>query len=80
MSPSDLKRIDKPDWIDPDKGEPTLMLFNVVDDRSGVAYQEYHCVYGEEVESALRFLFTAMAPNMQLFLAQNRVECWSDHF
>ena len=23
---------------------PTLMLFSVVDDRSGVTYQEYHCV------------------------------------
>jgi hypothetical protein len=38
------------------------MLFSVVDDRSGVAYQEYHCVYGEDVEAALRFLFNAMAP------------------
>jgi hypothetical protein len=38
------------------------MLFSVVDDRSGVAYQEYHCVYGEDAESALRFLFNAMAP------------------
>ena len=37
------------------------MLFSVVDDRSGVAYQEYRCVYGEDVESALRFLFAAMA-------------------
>ena len=27
-----------------------------------VAYQEYHCVYGEDVEAALRFLFAAMAP------------------
>jgi hypothetical protein len=39
MSPSDLKRIDKPDWIEPGKGEPTLMLYSV-DDRSGVAYQD----------------------------------------
>lgn len=62
MSPSDLKHIDKPDWIDPAKGEPTLMLFSVVDDRSGVCYQEYQCVYGENAESALRFLFNAMAP------------------
>jgi hypothetical protein len=38
------------------------MLYSVVDDRSGVAYQEYHCVYGEDVEAALRFLFNAMAP------------------
>lgn len=65
MSPSDLKRIEKPDWIDPEKGEPTLMLFSVVDDRSGVAYQECHCVYGEDAESALRFLFNAMAPKSE---------------
>lgn len=62
ISPSDLKHIDKPDWIDPAKGEPTLSLFSVVDDRSGVAYQEYRCIYGEDAESALRFLFDAMAP------------------
>ena len=62
LSPSDLKHIDTPDWIDPSRGMPTLMLFSVVDDRSGVAYQEYHCVYGEDTESALRFLFNAMAP------------------
>ncbi|EBP3396799.1 transposase family protein, partial [Salmonella enterica subsp. enterica] len=62
MSPSDLKHIEQPDWVDPARGEPTLMLFSVVDDRSGVAYQEYRCVYGEDAESALRFLFNAMAP------------------
>lgn len=61
MSPSDLKHIDQPEWIDPAKGQPTLMLFSVVDDRSGVCYQEYRCVYGEDAESALRFLFNAMA-------------------
>ena len=36
------------------------MLYSVVDDRSGMCYQEYHCVYGEDVEAALRFLFNAM--------------------
>ncbi len=61
MSPSDLKHIDKPSWIDPGKGAPTLMLFSVVDDRSGFCYMEYRCVYGEDAESALRFLFNAMA-------------------
>jgi hypothetical protein len=61
MSPSDLKHLKSPPWIDPDRqGAPTLMLFSVVDDRSGVAYQEYRCVYGEDAESALRFLFNAM--------------------
>jgi len=62
ISPSDLKHIDKPDWIDLNKGEPTLAIFSVVDDRSGTAYQEYRCIYGEDAESALRFLFNAMAP------------------
>lgn len=62
MSLSDLKRIDVPEWIDPEKGEPTLMLFSVVDDRSVVACQEYQCVYGEDAGSALRFLYAAMAP------------------
>lgn len=38
------------------------MLYSVVDDRSGVAYQEYRCVYGEDVENGLRFLFNATAP------------------
>ena len=63
MSPSDLKHLKTPAWIDADRqGAPILMLFSVVDDRSGVAYQEYRCVYGEDVETALRFLFNAMAP------------------
>jgi hypothetical protein len=62
MSPSDLKHLHTPDWIDPRKGEPALMLFSVVDDRSGMCYLEYRCVYGEDAESALRFLCNAMAP------------------
>lgn len=62
LSPSDLKQIEAPSWVRADLKAPTLMLFSVVDDRSGVAYQEYHCVYGEDVEAALRFLFRAMAP------------------
>ena len=62
MSPSDLKHLERPSWIDPSTGEPTFMLCSVVDDRSGVSYMEYRCVYGEDAESALRFLFHAMAP------------------
>ena len=62
MSPSDLKQVPAPLWVEPGRGLPTLMLFSVVDDRSGVAYQEYRCVYGEDVAAALRFLFNAMAP------------------
>jgi hypothetical protein len=62
ISPSDLKEVEQPAWIDPARrGAPTPMLFSVVDDRSGAAYQEYRCVYGEDAESALRFLFNAMA-------------------
>lgn len=61
ISPSDLKQIKVPPWIDERRGQPTLMLFSVVDDRSGVAYQEYHCVYGEGAEVALQFLFNAMS-------------------
>lgn len=61
ISPSDLKEIDQPVWIDPNrKGSPVPMLFSVVDDRSGGGYQEYHCVYGEDAENGLRFLFNAM--------------------
>ena len=41
------------------------MLYSVVDDRSGVAYQEYHGVYGEDVGAALRFLFAAMSPQKE---------------
>lgn len=61
MSPSDLKHVKAPLWVEEGRGKPTLMLFSVVDDRSGVGYQEYRCVYGEEAEAALRFLFNAMA-------------------
>jgi hypothetical protein len=39
-----------------------LMLLGVVDDRSGVKYQEYHYCYGEDVMTALKFLFNTMAP------------------
>lgn len=60
LSPSDLKHLKQPLWVEPGRGNPLLMLYSVVDDRSGVCYQEYHCVYGEDVEAALRFLFNAM--------------------
>jgi len=66
ISPSDLKYIDKPEWVDPAKGQPTLALFSVVDDRSGMAYVEYRCIYGEDAESALRFFFNAMAPKADM--------------
>ena len=65
LSPSDLKQIEAPSWVEPGRGAPTLMLYSVVDDRSGLCYQEYRCVYGEDVEAALRFLFAAMSPKAE---------------
>jgi hypothetical protein len=63
VSHSDLKEIEQPLWADPARrGSPVPMLFSVVDDRSGAAFQQYRCVYGEDVETGLRFLFDAMAP------------------
>lgn len=62
LSPSDLKTIeDPPPWLDKKNSRIQLMLFSVVDDRSGVCYQEYKCVYGEDATNALRFLFNAMS-------------------
>ena len=43
------------------EGRADLDAVQRVDDRSGVVYQEYQCVYGEDAESALRFLYNAMA-------------------
>jgi len=59
FSQSDFKR-----FFEDDKSDhpPTLMFASVVDDRSGVSYQEYHYVHGEDVMTALKFLFNAMAP------------------
>lgn len=61
MSPSDLKQVEAPLWIEEGRGRPMLMLFSAVDDCSGVVYQEYRGAYGEDAESALRFLFNAFA-------------------
>lgn len=61
-SPSDLKQVPAPLWVEEGRGPPTLTLFSAVDDRSGVCYQEYRCVYGEDAAAGLRFLFNAMAP------------------
>ncbi len=62
LSSSDLKRLKNSVELEPGRGKPLLMLYSVVDDRSGLAYQEYHEVYGEDVVSALKFLFNAMSP------------------
>ena len=61
LSSSDLKRLKNSVELEPGRGKPLLMLYSVVDDRSGIAYQEYHEVYGEDVVSALKFLFNAMS-------------------
>lgn len=61
LSSSDLKRLKNAVELEPGRGKPLLMLYSAVDDRSGVAYQEYHEVYGEDVGAALRFLFNAMS-------------------
>jgi hypothetical protein len=62
LSPSDLKHLETPpDWVESGSKNPTLMLYSIADDRSGTCYQEYHCVYGEDTEAALRFLFNAMS-------------------
>ncbi len=44
LSPSDLKHVKRPWWVEEGRGQPLLMLYSVVDDRSGVCYQEYRCV------------------------------------
>lgn len=57
FTPSELKRLPQ------DNIEETnsLILASVVDDRSGMIYQEYHLSKGENVLMALRFLFNAMS-------------------
>jgi len=62
FSPSDLKKLKGDKSTRPGEKSPTLMLASVVDDRSGICYQEYHAVHGENTMTALRFLFNAMAP------------------
>ncbi len=62
LSPSDLKSVEEPVWYDKSKGLPILMLYSIVDDRSGVCYQQYRNVHGEDAGNALRFLFDAMTP------------------
>jgi len=61
LSPSDLKNVSEPIWYDKSKGLPILMMYSIVDDRSGVCYQEYRNVHGEDAGNALRFLFNAMS-------------------
>jgi len=60
FSQSDLKYFED-DVIKKGESRPILMLASVVDDRSGVTYQEYHYVYGEDIMTGLKFLFNAMS-------------------
>jgi transposase InsO family protein len=61
FTPSELKKLPQSDSLS-DKG---LMLASLVDDRSGVLYQEYFLSDGETALMALQFLFNAMAPKKQ---------------
>ena len=61
FTPSELRSLS----LD-DTGEKKLLLLaSVVDDRSGMMYQEYHLSEGENVLMALRFLFNAMSPKRE---------------
>lgn len=62
LSPSDLKEIEQQSDLtarEPGMGKMIPMLYSVVDDRSGVSYQEYHLVQGEDVLAALQFFYRA---------------------
>lgn len=61
FTPSDLKYLPQ----EPIGETQALMLASVVDDRSGVMYQEYHISEGENVLMALRFLFNTASPKPQ---------------
>jgi transposase InsO family protein len=61
FTPSELKRLSDNNTGD----EQSLLLASVVDDRSGMVYQEYHLSEGENVLMALRFLFNAMSAKSQ---------------
>jgi hypothetical protein len=62
LSSSDLKQLEEPpEWVEKGQKNPTMMIYGISDDKSGSCYEEYHCVYGENTEAALRFLFNAMS-------------------
>jgi len=64
FTPSDLKRLPNGTTGEAD----SLILASVVDDRSGMMYQEYQVSKGENVLMALRFLFNAMSSKSQKHL------------
>lgn len=57
FTPSDLQFLPENDYGDKQK----LLLASIVDDRSGMTYQEYCVSDGENVLMALKFLFNAMS-------------------
>lgn len=59
FTPSELKRLSGGNNREETQ---SLLLASIVDDRSGIMYQEYHLSDGENVLMALRFLFNAMSP------------------
>lgn len=64
FSPSDLKKFKTQSKLNP-SDRSILILASVVDDRSGVCYQEYQYTLGEDAVTALRFLFNAMSEKKQ---------------
>lgn len=62
FTPSELKKL--PGETSNSSGN-SLLLASIVDDRSGVVYQEYFSSAGENALMALRFLFNAMASKKQ---------------
>jgi transposase InsO family protein len=66
FTPSELKYLPCEDKKEESK---LLLLASVVDDRSGMTYQEYHLSKGENVLMALKFLFNAMTSKPQQNIA-----------
>lgn len=62
FTPSELKYLPGGNKKEESK---SLLLASVVDDRSGMTYQEYHLSKGENVLMALQFLFNAMSSKPQ---------------
>ena len=61
FTPSELKKLPG----ESSNADMNLILASVVEDRSGVVYQEYFLSAGENALMGLRFLFNAMAPKKQ---------------
>jgi transposase InsO family protein len=61
FTPSELRNLPQ----NATKETQSLILASIVDDRSGVMYQEYHLSEGENALMALRFLFNAMSAKSQ---------------